>query len=214
MKSKFSDILEAIHCLESAFISLKQSIDIVASVSPSMEIPGPVGTACSSKLKRISSAKLRIWQNEGSVCSSWRGKNYRKTTLGSSIHGSIEAVERSFSLYKTLLTDNRKRFAPDNLEMWLVIYCNLIIKIKIHSVATYIWAGKGAIQLRVTVTAAAATIHTGIRRDNDRTRRKKNANLERLLHHRHDDHKKMDGRGLWAEIHDLLRGSWIPSQGM
>jgi len=33
-------------------------------------------------------------------------------------------VERSFSIYKTILTDNRTRFTPENLEMYLVSNCD------------------------------------------------------------------------------------------
>jgi hypothetical protein len=33
-------------------------------------------------------------------------------------------VERSFSMYKSLLRDNRQSFAFDNLRMHLVIHCN------------------------------------------------------------------------------------------
>ena len=33
-------------------------------------------------------------------------------------------VERSFSQYKSILRDNRKRFTPENLEKYLICYCN------------------------------------------------------------------------------------------
>jgi hypothetical protein len=32
-------------------------------------------------------------------------------------------VERSFSLYKNILTNNRTRFTPENLEMYIVSHC-------------------------------------------------------------------------------------------
>ena len=33
-------------------------------------------------------------------------------------------VERSFSIYKTILTDRRTNFTPENLEMYLVANCH------------------------------------------------------------------------------------------
>jgi hypothetical protein len=32
-------------------------------------------------------------------------------------------VERSFSIYKSVLSDRRARFTPENLEMYLIIHC-------------------------------------------------------------------------------------------
>jgi hypothetical protein len=33
-------------------------------------------------------------------------------------------VERSFSSYKTILSDNRRRFSLQTLKMHIVVYCN------------------------------------------------------------------------------------------
>lgn len=33
-------------------------------------------------------------------------------------------VERSFSVYKSILSDNRMRFTPENFEMYLICVCN------------------------------------------------------------------------------------------
>jgi hypothetical protein len=33
-------------------------------------------------------------------------------------------VERSFSSYKNILSDNRRRFALEALKMYIIVYCN------------------------------------------------------------------------------------------
>ena len=36
-------------------------------------------------------------------------------------------VERSFSMFKNVLSDNRKKFTVENLEKFLVVHCNASI---------------------------------------------------------------------------------------
>ena len=52
IKTHFCFLPEAILRLESATLSLKDALDIINNVSRK-EIPGPVGAACSSKVKNI-----------------------------------------------------------------------------------------------------------------------------------------------------------------
>ena len=95
-----------------------------------MEIPGPVSAAYFSKLKQI------LQRNPGfdklkEMCALLEVGNIigKLPWIAASVAVMIFApmttcpVERSFSAYKTL-TDNGKRFASENLEIWLVVYCN------------------------------------------------------------------------------------------
>jgi hypothetical protein len=46
--------------------------------------------------------------------------------IGSFKYAPIQScdVERSFSMYKNVLADNRTNFTPENLEMYLICHCN------------------------------------------------------------------------------------------
>ena len=90
-----------------------------------------MGIACSSKLKNILKRNpgfedMKIINSvlQGEKCT---GKlPLEPAALASMLFAPMTScsVERTFSSYKNVLRDNRKSFPPENLGMYVTIYCN------------------------------------------------------------------------------------------
>ncbi|KAE9542417.1 hypothetical protein AGLY_003278 [Aphis glycines] len=139
IKSNFSSLTTSITKLQTERISLADSIEIIDNVSVAMKrLTGTtgknictkmenifkknVGLAMLKKIKNILNGEL-IDINDLPEDLDINDLTYFKYAPITSVN-----VERSFSAYKTLLTNNRRSFKVENIKKHLIIQCNASIK--------------------------------------------------------------------------------------
>lgn len=135
IKSNFSSLTTSITKLQTEGMSLADSIEIIDNVSVAMKrltgttgknictkmenvLKKNVGLAMLKKIKNILSGEL-IDMKDLPEDLDINDLTYFKYAPITSVN-----VERSFSAYKTLLTNNRRSFKVDNIKKLLIIQCN------------------------------------------------------------------------------------------
>jgi hypothetical protein len=114
--------------LEAQGLTLAESLDILAEVKTSIsKAAGAVGQAIQTKLGLVLNKNPGI-EKMIDVAKVLTGGE-AQTGLAPGMISAMKFapltscdVERSFSVYKNILADNRTNFTPENLEMYLV--CN------------------------------------------------------------------------------------------
>lgn len=135
IKANFGSLSSTITRLQERGVTLQKMIALVKTTEDALEnVCGDIGELVSGKLKRV------LQKNSGYkvLCSITRvlmGEDFSTTdieeelTSSDLVHfkyapiASVD-VERSFSMYKNVLADNRRSFSFENLRMVTVIYCN------------------------------------------------------------------------------------------
>lgn len=130
IKSNFSCLILAITKLESQGLTINESSLILGDVRAALEVAaGETGEQIRQKFYDV------VWKNPGIPTISKIGKildgqnNDDFDMLPNLIplykYAPLTScdVERSFSVYKTILTDNRCRITPENLEKHLICNC-------------------------------------------------------------------------------------------
>lgn len=127
----FSSILEVIKGLETRGTLLQESLQLVQKATSSINsTPGEIGETVKRKLDKvldsnpglkkvqcISEYLCGIPRSLPEECSESSVPVYKYCPIT-----SVD-VERSFSAYKLILTDNRRSLTPENIEKLLVAYC-------------------------------------------------------------------------------------------
>lgn len=135
IKTHFSFIPNKITFLEKQDVLLADSIssfeEIVKKIS---ETPGSIGKLINNKLNTIlkKNTAYVLLKNIKDIISGTResipnmDQNITVTDIPYFKYAPVSSVdvERSFSTYKTVLADNRRRFTFENLKKTLIIQCN------------------------------------------------------------------------------------------
>ena len=128
----FSTVSKAIESLESCGALLHDSLQLVQKATCSLNsAPGEIGEKIKFKLEKVlkSNPGLKKIQSISQYlsgirvslpdeCSEPSAPVYKYCPIT-----SVD-VERSFSAYKLILTDNRRSLSPENTERLLVAYCD------------------------------------------------------------------------------------------
>ncbi|KAL4103234.1 hypothetical protein QTP88_018611 [Uroleucon formosanum] len=140
MYSNFSCLSITIKRLQKQGILLSEAIEIVQDISTKFsQLTGTAGTAINKKLQTV------LNKNKGFqiMCNISKILTGEKNDVNLDIPEDLTSsdmtyfkfvpmtssdVERSFSLYKTLLASNRRSFKFENLKKSLVIQCNNYFK--------------------------------------------------------------------------------------
>lgn len=143
IKSNFSFLPNAITCLEKQGLSLANAISIVEDTKIKLtEIGGTQGKTVKMKVENV------LGKNEGyklmvkiSKILSGEDENFdglpEDLQLNDLVHfkyapiTSVD-VERSFSIYKNMLANNRRAFKFENIRKCLIVQCNFTGKYFIH----------------------------------------------------------------------------------
>ena len=135
IKANFSSLTEGIQCLQEKGAALEDSLALVKKIASDLEkVSGDIGKMVSRKMKSV------LDKNSGyeTLCSISRilsGESFSAFSIEEELTASdlvhfkyapiVSAdVERSFSKYKNVLSDNRRSLTFENLRMLTVIYCN------------------------------------------------------------------------------------------
>jgi len=135
IKTHFSFIPNKITFLEKQDVLLADSIssfeEIVKKIS---ETPGSIGKLINNKLNTVlkKNTAYGLLKNIKDIISGTResipnmDQNITVTDIPYFKYAPVSSVdvERSFSTYKTVLADNRRRFTFENLKKTLIIQCN------------------------------------------------------------------------------------------
>ncbi|KAF0746556.1 Uncharacterized protein FWK35_00032030 [Aphis craccivora] len=135
IKTHFSFIPNKITFLEKQEVLLADSIssfdEIVKKIS---ETPGSIGKSINTKLNTIlkKNTAYGLLKNIKDIISgtcesiSNMDQNITVTDIPYFKYAPVSSVdvERSFSTYKTVLADNRRRFTFENLKKTLIVQCN------------------------------------------------------------------------------------------
>lgn len=131
--SNYSFLEESITKLETSGLSLSDQIKIVTdAVRAVEEISGEIGNIIKEKLGKV------IEKNAGftalkTISAALTGETIQNATMNYTISETMAFkfapitsvdVERSFSMYKSVLRSNRQNFLFENLSEMFVIYCN------------------------------------------------------------------------------------------
>lgn len=135
IKSNFGFLPGAITCLEKSGVKLVEQRDLVKKVASDLEnVNGNVGKYVAKKLMLVLN-KNKGFATLSSIADVLSGEKF---SLGE-LPGDLEAsdivyfkyaplvsvqVERSFSMYKAMLADNRESFSFENLQMVFIVHCN------------------------------------------------------------------------------------------
>ncbi|KAE9521523.1 hypothetical protein AGLY_018079 [Aphis glycines] len=137
IKSNFTILVEGINKLQTKSLSLITALKIIEDIEKSFKsLRGEAGTIVKNKFKTV-------FENNNGLTSLKRiSKILSGEEENSELDGDLEEltsddivffkyspitsvdVERSFSTYKSLLTDNRRNFKFENLAKHLIIQCN------------------------------------------------------------------------------------------
>lgn len=140
----FAKIASAIEKLEAQNIQLSHALEIVANVRNELDdVPGIVGENIRKKMANVfdknpgfdaisvflifTSKTIKIFKRIAIILNG----GHIETELPPNVianfkYAPIQScdVERSFSIYKKVLADDRTNFTPENLEMYLICHCN------------------------------------------------------------------------------------------
>ena len=143
IKANFGKLPAYITKLEMRGIPLHTAVQVMKAVETILrEIPGSVGETIRNKYLKIVK-RNPDWEHVLLVAEALIGNDTDITELplvwspaeiGSLKYCPITSceVERSFSQFKNILTDNRHQFSLQNLEEYLVIHCHNDIPIEIN----------------------------------------------------------------------------------
>lgn len=138
IKSNFTILTVSITKLQEQGLPLAEAINVFENVEKVFEtLQGPIGKAVFNKLNNVvhKNVGLKILKNISNVLSG----NNMNTELESGLPEDFSTddlvyfkfapitsvdIERSFSMYKTLLSNNRRSFHFENLYKHLIIQCN------------------------------------------------------------------------------------------
>jgi hypothetical protein len=109
--------------------SLAENLDILAEVKNSLSTTvGVVGEAIKNKLNQVLSKNPGLSKMIDVAKVLTRGG--ADTEMAPQMVAALKYapmtscdVERSFSIYKNILTDNRTKFTPENLEKYIITNC-------------------------------------------------------------------------------------------
>jgi len=130
IQSNFGIIASAITKLESQGLSLMEVAEVISEVDKALAgASGSVGITIRQKWRQILE-KNSGFSKISKIMHILSGQLFNDFDMAPSLillfkFAPITAVdvERSFSIYKTVLADNRTRFTPENLEMYLISNC-------------------------------------------------------------------------------------------
>lgn len=132
IKCNFNNIPVTITALEARNLSLIESIKIFQRFQENIKkAPGPIVFNLTKKMDKIMkrnpgwTVMERIARNlEG--YSQTEKQNLTPSEMANLKFSPLTSceVERTFSIYKTILSDNRASFTSENLEKYIVINCN------------------------------------------------------------------------------------------
>ena len=132
--ANYSFLSASIKALETQGIALSDALDVLDKVKDNvLGVQGPVGAKVLEKFKAVIAKNegLGTLTNISKVLSGdtavqIEGYKFTPHEVACFKYAPVTTcdVERSFSMYKSLLRDNRQSFAFDNLRMHLVIHCN------------------------------------------------------------------------------------------
>lgn len=139
IKSNFGFLSGAITCLEKSNVQLVEQINLIKNVADDLrKVRGEMGKAVEKKMSMV------LTKNKGyavmcSICDILSGENFSIGELPGDLNPSdivyfkyapivTVEVERSFSMYKSLLRDNRQSFSFENLQQLFVVHCNAGLK--------------------------------------------------------------------------------------
>uniref|UniRef100_A0A914H6D4 DUF659 domain-containing protein n=1 Tax=Globodera rostochiensis TaxID=31243 RepID=A0A914H6D4_GLORO len=131
LQSNFSILAPSITKLEAQGLTLAQVLNILAEVKTSIaKAEGDNGRAIKAKLELV------LANNPGfakiiAIAEVLKGGEamveMAPDMMASMRYAPLVScdVERTFSIYKSVLSDNRQRFTPENLEMYLICNCEM-----------------------------------------------------------------------------------------
>nr|XP_042895595.1 uncharacterized protein LOC122268878 [Parasteatoda tepidariorum] len=137
----FGKLPGAIEHMEKRNMSLSESLKIFDStIEELMSVPGPAGDRIRKKCENVISANTDfecIKDIAKVLCGDTTVELTISLTMASCFRyapiTSVE-VERSFSLFKTILTDRRQNLSFENLKKHLVVQQQPIIRINLHTI--------------------------------------------------------------------------------
>jgi len=135
IKSNFGFLPGKITSLEAKNISLSHAIDEVQSINLKLgQVPGPIGKNVKEKMNDVLKKNIG-YQNLVRISNILNGEETSMDELPENLNindlvyfkyapvNSVD-VERSFSMFKVLLADNRQSFQFENLKKHLIVQCN------------------------------------------------------------------------------------------
>nr|CAD2165197.1 unnamed protein product [Meloidogyne enterolobii] len=126
IQANFGTIVYAITRLETQGLSLIEATEIITEVSNALAgAAGNVGITMRQKWKQIIERTRdfrKLPKFSGQLLDDFDMPPNLISLFKYAPITSVD-VERSFSVYKTILADNRTRFTPENLEMYLISNC-------------------------------------------------------------------------------------------
>lgn len=130
IRTYFSKLPAAITRLEEKGMPLTSALQVFETAITE-EVPGEIGKSLRHKIERIEARNpgLTFLRDVNRVLlgeSEKQFSSYSASDIASLRYCPVTScdVERSFSSYKNILSDRRKNFLPENLEKYLVVYCN------------------------------------------------------------------------------------------
>jgi len=135
IKANFCGISKSISCLETVGIQLCDAINNVKQTESELSrVQGEVANKVNAKLQSVlernpgysTLCKVSgiLCGNEAELDGNEQGLSANDLTLFKYSPVTSCDVERSFSSYKFLLSDNRRSFQFDNFKMYVIIHCN------------------------------------------------------------------------------------------
>jgi uncharacterized linocin/CFP29 family protein len=128
-KVKFDILPSAITRLESQGLTLEQSLNILGEVKTKIaNAIGPIGKTIQNKLDNVvtkNAGLAKIVDIAKVLTGGEADLDMQPGQMASMKFAPLTScdVERSFSVYKNILADNRMRFKPENLEKYLICNC-------------------------------------------------------------------------------------------
>jgi len=135
IKSHFGFLPDTIASLEAKNILLSHTIDVMQNVSLKLsQVPGPIGKIVKEKMNDVLKKNIG-YQSLIQISNILNGKETSMDELPENLNindliyfkyalvNSVD-VERSFSMFKVLLADNRQSFQFENLKKHLIVQCN------------------------------------------------------------------------------------------
>lgn len=135
IKSHFGFLPDTITSLEAKNILLSHAIDAVKNVNLKLsQVPGPIGKIVKEKMNDVLKKNIG-YQSLIRISNILNGEETSMDELPENLStndliylkyapvNSVD-VERSFSMFKVLLAENRKSFQFENLKKHLIVQCN------------------------------------------------------------------------------------------
>lgn len=135
LRSHFGFLPSAITCLEKSGVTLVEQLALVKTVVNNVErVPGNIGKDIKEKMKKVLNKNVG-YAMMSSISNVISGETFSLGAIECDLVTSdivyfkyapivsVE-VERTFSMYKVLLADNRQSFNFENLHKVFIVYCN------------------------------------------------------------------------------------------